>query len=371
MKQEKIGKFISQLRREHNISQEELAKKLCISRQAISKWEVGKTLPDAFNLKKLSEIFSVDVNELLIGEHITKNESEAITNYYFHIYNMKTKKRKIIYFILLIILLSLLILSFAYFKSNFGKTKIYQVSAVSNNFYINDGLFIITNEKSYFKINIKMSDTIKSKVKKMKMYYKSKDDYIYTIFMCDNCNNYDITLYDFNGYKGNFDIRDLDNIIKNTKLEITLTDSVEIIDLIYKEDYKNNKLFYTKVEPMVNKIPVNNSKKNSFDLIDKLIPKLSKSDDGYSIIKNMKLYDIDVTILENVIYLQILKDNKLVEYFSYYEENNVLLYEKFNGEDKVLSLLFNLKTRTCNSSVGKCCDETDIFNLFTNYLNKI
>ena len=160
MKQEKIGKFIAQLRKEQNISQEELAKKLCISRQAISKWEVGKTLPDAFNLQKLSEIFNVNVNELLTGEHITKTESEAITNYYFHIYNVKNKKKKIIIYLLLSLLLLLLVISSIFFTNNYGKTKVYQISGETENFFTNDGLFVITSGKSYFKIDLETTDEI-------------------------------------------------------------------------------------------------------------------------------------------------------------------------------------------------------------------
>lgn len=50
MDQEKVGKFITYLRKEKNISQEDLAQRLYLSRQAISKWERGKALPDASNL---------------------------------------------------------------------------------------------------------------------------------------------------------------------------------------------------------------------------------------------------------------------------------------------------------------------------------
>lgn len=68
MNQEKIGKFISELRKEKNITQMELADKLNITDKAISKWENGRCMPDISFLEELSKIFNVSVNELLNGE---------------------------------------------------------------------------------------------------------------------------------------------------------------------------------------------------------------------------------------------------------------------------------------------------------------
>jgi len=53
------------LRKEKNITQEELAEKLNVSRQAVSKWESGQTMPDIENIIELSNIFSVPIDSLL------------------------------------------------------------------------------------------------------------------------------------------------------------------------------------------------------------------------------------------------------------------------------------------------------------------
>ena len=47
MNQEKIGRFISQCRKEQGLTQEQLAEKLHITNKAISKWETGKGMPDS------------------------------------------------------------------------------------------------------------------------------------------------------------------------------------------------------------------------------------------------------------------------------------------------------------------------------------
>ena len=78
MNQEKIGKFIAKCRKDKNLTQEELAEKLGVTNKSISRWENGKTMPDYSILKDLCNILEIDVNELLAGEKIKK---EDIQNY--------------------------------------------------------------------------------------------------------------------------------------------------------------------------------------------------------------------------------------------------------------------------------------------------
>ncbi len=67
MDQEKIGKFIKKLRKDNNLTQDELAKKLGVTYQAVSKWENGKSIPDIAILKDISILFNVNIDELLEG----------------------------------------------------------------------------------------------------------------------------------------------------------------------------------------------------------------------------------------------------------------------------------------------------------------
>ena len=62
-----LGTNIQQLRKEHNMSQGDLADALDISRQSVSKWETDTATPDLDKLLKLSEIFSVSLDELVKG----------------------------------------------------------------------------------------------------------------------------------------------------------------------------------------------------------------------------------------------------------------------------------------------------------------
>lgn len=64
-----IAERIIALRKEKNISQGDLAKKLNVSRQAVSKWEQGLSSPDTAKLIQLAEIFDTEVEFLATGIH--------------------------------------------------------------------------------------------------------------------------------------------------------------------------------------------------------------------------------------------------------------------------------------------------------------
>ena len=63
-----IGKKIMNLRKKNGLSQEELAEKIGVTRQTISKWELGETSPDLKQSKKISEIFKVSLDELVSND---------------------------------------------------------------------------------------------------------------------------------------------------------------------------------------------------------------------------------------------------------------------------------------------------------------
>ncbi len=64
----KISKNIKNLRNENGYTQDALAEKICVTRQAISSWETGRTQPDAQMLISLSEVFGVPIEMLIYGE---------------------------------------------------------------------------------------------------------------------------------------------------------------------------------------------------------------------------------------------------------------------------------------------------------------
>ncbi len=85
-----VGKNIKKIRENMKLTQEELAEKLSVTRQAISNYETGKTQPDIETLNKIASILEVSVEELIYGykrtnvvnnttQHITKNITKGLS----------------------------------------------------------------------------------------------------------------------------------------------------------------------------------------------------------------------------------------------------------------------------------------------------
>ena len=72
----KIGEKIYSLRKKHNLSQEELANELNVSRQTVSKWEVGESCPDFDKIVPLCELFGISTEELLRDKKIEEKKEE-------------------------------------------------------------------------------------------------------------------------------------------------------------------------------------------------------------------------------------------------------------------------------------------------------
>ena len=96
MNQEEIGKFISKIRKENNMTQHVLAEKLNVTDRTISNWETGRRLPDISILKELSVIFSVTIDEIIYGKKIEKEEiQKKLVDSAIEIYTTKQKIEKL------------------------------------------------------------------------------------------------------------------------------------------------------------------------------------------------------------------------------------------------------------------------------------
>lgn len=80
MDQTKIGKFISENRKKKNLTQEQLAERLNISKNAVSKWERGLNLPDVSLMPALCDILEITLNELFAGEQIDEEKYRSVAD---------------------------------------------------------------------------------------------------------------------------------------------------------------------------------------------------------------------------------------------------------------------------------------------------
>lgn len=72
MDQKKIVKFLKHLRKNKELTQEQLAEHFCVSPRTISRWENGNNMPDVDILVRLADFYDVDIRELIEGEKRTK-----------------------------------------------------------------------------------------------------------------------------------------------------------------------------------------------------------------------------------------------------------------------------------------------------------
>ena len=73
-----VGDRISELRNEKKLSQNQLAKLMDVSRQAVSKWETGQSVPDSLNLIKLADILETDIEYLTTGRQVVPTRPPVV-----------------------------------------------------------------------------------------------------------------------------------------------------------------------------------------------------------------------------------------------------------------------------------------------------
>ena len=73
-----VGERISELRNEKTLSQNQLAKLMDVSRQAVSKWETGQSVPDSLNLIKLADILETDIEYLTTGRQVVPTRPPVV-----------------------------------------------------------------------------------------------------------------------------------------------------------------------------------------------------------------------------------------------------------------------------------------------------
>lgn len=155
MNQEKIGKFIKELREEKRITQDELGEILNISGKSVSKWERGLSLPDISNLQILADTLNISVSELLMGER--SNNKKISNESYVKGLNLYSKKISFKYLKLIIVLILLFIASFLffYFWNEYGSNSVYKIESADPAYSVK-GYLIINKE-----MNILMIEEVK------------------------------------------------------------------------------------------------------------------------------------------------------------------------------------------------------------------
>ena len=112
MNQDKTGKFIAKCRKDKNMTQEQLAEKMGVSINAVSKWERGLSFPDVSLYKKLCDELNINIEELVNGEkdNSEKAKEKAIISTINETNKIKKNSKKLLFILSAIFILIVLVL---------------------------------------------------------------------------------------------------------------------------------------------------------------------------------------------------------------------------------------------------------------------
>lgn len=248
MNYKKIGNYIKKKRTEKNYSQYTLADELFISREAISKWERGVSLPDISILSKLAQILDVTIESILLGEDIKKNQDTFIKQF-LSLIKVNTKLKK--YIFTFICLLLILVIGFFcyYFFVNYNSMSVYSFkSDMNNNVYIKDGLFIVTNKKLIFKGGYiegreKGTNNIRNNLQEVYIYYELNGEKV-NIWGYNSEQSFyrDNIINEKKGYDEYFYSDDIELMMNNMYVSIKAFDKEIISKLEFEQLYSNTEI---------------------------------------------------------------------------------------------------------------------------------
>ena len=114
----KFNEKLIELRRKQGLSQEELGYRLNVTRQTVSKWELGQTTPEMEKLIEMGKLFNISVDELVNDSEITTNVNPIIEDQ--PIREEKTKSNKVLIIIVVALIVVILLIVYKIFSSIFS-----------------------------------------------------------------------------------------------------------------------------------------------------------------------------------------------------------------------------------------------------------
>ena len=368
MDNKKIGKFIASLRKEKEITQEQLAFEIMTTRENISKYERGVTTPPPESLLLLGKYFGVSVNEILMGERKTEENQEQVENMSVEV--MKAGERKVKKILKrFITLVSLMVVAFLvyYFINTYNTIRVYKIDGYSENFDILEGLAIFSKGKSYLRIGT-IEPIGDFKYDTFEVFYKDKDDEEKLVLVSDDTNYTLLSSYEYNEV---FSYKNLNEIENNTYIRIKYQDKEEVIKLNFQRDMVNHFLL-----PDAHTDIIDDSKfeKNATDVAQKLQNYAKKNwkydkenyEYFYSENNNRIKYEVSYHVDENLLYITEYK-NDIICIVEVNLLKNLLYYSEKKDETLKEIYKYNYNTNEC---LSENCDDNTTNYYLENYYYK-
>ncbi len=152
MDNNKIGLFLTNLREEKHLTQEQLGKEIFIGREGISKWEREINIPSTEMLIKLSDFYNISVNEILSGERKNESNKEKIERISLDILDDRNKKVKFIKILVLSFLIIIFVLLAIFFIVNYNSIKVYNIGFENDKYKLDEGILVISRDEFYLNL---------------------------------------------------------------------------------------------------------------------------------------------------------------------------------------------------------------------------
>lgn len=146
MDQVKIGSFLKQLRKEKDLTQENLAEQLNVSNRTISRWETGNNMPDICMLIEIADFYGVSIPEIINGErkseHMNQESREtAVAMAKYSQNEAKSSKQKVVGYLMSVFGIFIIISALSIFPNDSSWGSVY---SILGSILLIVGVFLIT-----------------------------------------------------------------------------------------------------------------------------------------------------------------------------------------------------------------------------------
>ncbi len=369
MDMNKIGRFIFKLRKEKGLSQTGLAVLIPVTRQAVSSWELGKSLPDSQTLIILGEIFEVSINDLLAGERLPNeiktedpNSKVALSLVDEIILKGRVIKARTLFFVCIVLTLIAGFFIY-YFVTSYNSIKVYKVQGENENFKTYNGIIISTKQKIYIRLGELIKVNKDNNIDSVKLYFKDKNNQEKVLYRDSKT---DILITSNYGYNEGFTSDELKYIINNLYLEVNYKDKSNRMKLTVKKDFSNNLIFYNREKDLLE----NNKSTITTPLIyDKI--KLSmenkgtKQDESYKLVVENDNENINIELQDRKLLIEVTTDDYKESWNCYLNNTLSIIYSKVKDNSQIDDKFFTISNDT---KITK--SEEEIYEKLTNYVNK-
>lgn len=367
MENSSIGKKIAKLRKDNNMTQQQLALKLNVTDGAISKWETNKSNPDYDILKNICKVFNVKTSyffdDLSLKEKIVIKLKE-----------LKSLLKKYWYILLFLIVFLFLLI---YFISTINSFQMYELVIEDKNVTMESGFYtktknVISLEMNNINILLDDSNIISRKVKlytfinNRKIYFYESEDFKY------------INIFDFSNYEEFISTNIVKKIPKGLYLEIN------DLNKNNKTTTKTIKVSFVKVYDskwIINRYP--NNKNENFEVIESKINidgnilanlGFKQIDETNTYYKQLKKYKIYVDLNDDKIFYTKVNKN-YNETFEYLYNEKILYYTKTNEKKQkdrcIVNFEYHKKFEKLKCVKGNCNNYKKIYDSFMNEIQGI